>query len=119
VLTQQVGPNNWCELSCYFPGATAGNRSRVTDFGDIRGEYARGFEMAGLTVLRNEEHDYKVAYGSLGEMVFMLLVTPWTIPDFDVERDLDSLLTLEADCSTAEGLVMTWSRFLLVAEKLS
>jgi hypothetical protein len=52
-------------------------------------------------------------------MVFMLLITPWTIPDFDVERDLESLLALEADCSTDDGLVMTWSRFLIVAEKAS
>jgi SAM-dependent methyltransferase len=116
-VTQQVGPENWIELRRYFPSATEGNRSRMTDFGDIRGQYASGFESAGLTVTRDEAHDYKAAYGGLGEMVFMLLVTPWTIPDFDVERDLEALLTLEAECSTGDGLVMTWSRFLLVAEK--
>jgi SAM-dependent methyltransferase len=121
VVTQQVGPNNWIELERYFGKATAGNRgdSRLTDFGDIRGQYARGFASADLRVLRNEQHDYKVAYGSLGDLVFMLLITPWTIPDFDVERDLETLLTLEADCSTDDGLVMTWSRFLLLAEKPS
>ena len=118
VITQQVGPENWRELRRYFPSATAGIReSRVADFGDIRGRYASGFEAAGLRVTRNEEHDYRVAYGELGELVFMLLVTPWTIPDFDVERDLDALLALEADCRTDDGLAMTWSRFLLVAEK--
>jgi SAM-dependent methyltransferase len=117
VVTQQVGPENWCELRRYFPSATAGNRSRMTDFGDIRGGYARGFASAGLTVTRNEQHDYKVAYGSLCDLVFMLLITPWTIPDFDVERDLEALLALEAECSTEDGLVLTWSRFLLVAEK--
>ena len=119
VVTQQVGYNNWVELQRFFGGATAGNRgdSRLTDFGDIRGDYAGGFASAGLTVTRNEEHDYKVAYDSLGDLVFMLLITPWTIPDFDVERDLDALLALEEACSTTDGLVMTWSRFLLVGEK--
>jgi hypothetical protein len=117
VVTQQVGPENWRELQDYFSSATAGNRSRIEDFGDIRGDYAAGFESAGLTVTRDESHDYKVAYGGLGEMVFMLLVTPWTIPDFDVEGDLEALLALEAGCSTDDGLVMTWSRFLLLAEK--
>jgi SAM-dependent methyltransferase len=118
-VTQQVGPDNWIELQRYFGGATAGNRgdSRLTDFGDIRGEYASGFQSAGLRVVRNEQHDYKVAYEGLGDIVFMLLITPWTIPDFDVERDIDALLALEADCSTDDGLVMTWSRFLIVAEK--
>jgi SAM-dependent methyltransferase len=119
VVTQQVGPNNWIELERYFGNATAGNRgdSRLTDFGDIRGQYARGFASAGLRVVRSEQHDYKVAYGSLGDLVFMLLITPWTIPDFDVERDLEALLTLEADCSTDDGLVMTWGRFIIIAEK--
>lgn len=119
VLTQQVGNNNWVELQRFFGGATAGNRgeSRLADFGDIRGDYARGFASAGLTVTRNEEHDYRVAYDSLGDLVFMLLITPWTIPDFDVERDVDALLALEQACSTDQGLVITWSRFLLVAEK--
>jgi SAM-dependent methyltransferase len=119
VVTQQVGPENWCELQRYFGGATAGNRSdsRLTDFGDIRGQYAEGFESAGLRVARSEQHDYKVAYGDLGDFVFMLLITPWTIPDFDVERDLELLLSLEADCSTGDGLVLTWSRFLIVADK--
>ncbi len=118
VITQQVGPENWRELRRYFDSATAGNRgSRVADFGDIRGQYASGFAEAGLRVRRNEQQEYKVAYGSLEDMAFMLVVTPWTIADFDVEPDLEALLALEADCSTDEGLMMTWSRFLLVAEK--
>jgi len=119
VVTQQIGPENWSELRRYFGDATSSNRgnSRLADFGDIRGTYRRGFESAGLRVVRSEQHDYKVAYGSLGDLVFMLLITPWTIPDFDVERDLEALLALEADCSTDDGLVLTWSRFLLVAEK--
>ena len=109
VVTQQVGNDNWQELRRFFP--------RMTDFGDIRAEYTAEFEEAGLTVRRNERHDYRVAYEGLGDFVFMLLVTPWTIPDFNVDRDLDALLELEDECSTADGLVLTWSRFLLVAEK--
>ena len=109
VVTQQVGPNNWRELRPFFP--------RKADFGDIRGEYAGGFEAAGLVVTRNDERDYKVVYGSLGDLVFMLLVAPWEIPEFDVERDLDALLALEDACTTDDGLVMTWSRFVIVAER--
>jgi SAM-dependent methyltransferase len=108
-VTQQVGAENWRELRDHFP--------RRTDFGDIRGEYSRGFVQAGLRVVRDEQHHYRVAYGSLGDIVFMLLVAPWEIPDFDVERDLEALLELEEACSTEEGLIMTWSRFLLVAEE--
>ena len=119
VVTQQVGPNNWIELQRYFGDATSGNsgNSRLTDFGDIRGQYTLGFESAGLRIVRSEQHDYTVAYHDLGDFVFMLLITPWTIPDFDIGRDLEALLALEAGCSTDDGLVMTWSRFIIVAEK--
>jgi SAM-dependent methyltransferase len=119
IVTQQVGPENWRELRDYFGAATAGNRgeSRLADFGDIRGEYANGFASAGLHVLRSEQHDYRVAYDSLSTLVFMLLITPWTISDLDIERDLELLLQLEHDYSTTDGLVLTWSRFLIVAEK--
>ncbi len=109
VITQQVGRQNWHELRRYFP--------RKVDFGDLRGEYARGFEGAGLRVARDEQHEYRVAFASLGEIVFMLLIAPWEIPHFDVEKDIDGLLQLEAAQLTERGLELTESRFLLVAEK--
>jgi SAM-dependent methyltransferase len=109
VITQQVGKNDWKEVRKYFP--------RMTDFGDHRGEYAHGFEAAGLKLTTNLQHDFKVAYATLGDFVYMLAVTPWTVPGFDLEHDIDSLLSLDAECHTKDGLVLTESRFLLVAEK--
>ena len=107
-ITQQVGQSEWRELRSYFP--------RMTDFGDLRSTYSREFERIGLRV-ESTEHDYRVAYPSLGEIVFMLGVAPWTVPDFDLTRDLDSLLAFEAHCSTSEGIVVTESRFLIIARK--
>ena len=109
IVTQQVGRHDWRELDRHFP--------RKTDFGDLFGEYVRGFEANGLMVISSLEHDYKVAYPSLGEVVYMLAVAPWTVPDFDLERDLGALLALEAECQMEDGLVLTESRFLVVAEK--
>jgi len=109
-ITQQVGQSEWRELRSFFP--------RMTDFGDLRSTYSREFERMGLRV-ESAEHHYRVAYPSLGEIVFMLGVAPWTVPDFDVTKDLDSLLAFEAHCSTAEGLVVTESRFLMTARKPS
>ena len=108
VITQQVGANNWRELRRHFP--------RRTDFGDIYGDYTGGFAAAGLRVT-GRKHDYAVAYASLGDIVYMLTVSPWEIPDFDLERDLDALLALEADRRTEHGIVLTESRFIIVAEK--
>jgi SAM-dependent methyltransferase len=109
IITQQVGRDNWKELRWFFP--------RKTDFGDLRGQYAQGFQTAGLRVVTNLEHDCKVAFGILGDFVFMLAVTPWTIPEFSLERDIDSLLSLDKECHTANGLELTESRFLIIADK--
>lgn len=109
VVTQQVGRHQLWELRQYFP--------RMTDFGDQRWEYARGFEAGGLRVTIDREHDYKVAFGTLGDLVFLLCVTPWSIPDFDIERDLDALLALEGERLMEDGLVLTETRYLLVAQK--
>lgn len=111
VVTQQVGRDDWREVGEFFP--------RVRDFGDLRAEYARGFAAAGLEVFDDRAHEYRVALGSLGDLVYMLGVSPWLIPDFSLERDLDALLALEESCTQAAGLVLTESRFLLVASRPS
>ena len=108
-VTQQVGRHQLWELRRYLP--------RMRDFGDQRWEYARGLEEAGLVVTRSQEHDYKVAYRTLGDLVFLLCVTPWSIADFDIEGDLEALLAVERDLSAEEGVVVTETRYLLAAEK--
>ena len=109
VITQQVGRENWCELRRFFP--------RMADFGDLQRSYARGFEAAGLFVTHNMHHKFRTAFGSLGDVVYLLLVSPWTIPEFSIENDLDALLAFEDEYSGEEGLVLTESRFLLAATK--
>ena len=108
VVTQQVGRDNWRELRDYVP--------RMTDFGDIFGEYTSGFAAAGLRVVRSEQHDMQTAFGSLGELVYLLSVAPWVL-DFSLERDGEALLELEAARQMEDGLVLTESRFVIVAEK--
>ncbi|MGH2631858.1 MAG: class I SAM-dependent methyltransferase, partial [Tepidiformaceae bacterium] len=93
-LTQQVTPDVWSELRRFFP--------RATVFPDHYRGYARWFEAHGYGVTL-QRHDYRVAWASLGELVVNLLVTPWTIPDFDVARDIEALLALEAALTTPEG----------------
>ena len=108
-VTQQVGRDNWKELRSFFP--------RMTDPGDHRGEYAQGFQDAGLKIVTNLSHNYKLAYRTLGDFVFMLAVTPWTVPGFSLERDIDSLISLDKEYHTANGLELTQSRFLIIADK--
>jgi len=108
VVTQQVG-DNWSELRRFFP--------RAPDFSNIYPEYVRGFETVSLRLIQNIQHYYKVAYQGLGELVYLLSVAPWEVPGFAVERDLDALLSLESELSKPEGLVLTESRFLIIAQK--
>ena len=107
-LTQQVGRRNWSELAPHFP--------RLHDWGDHVGGYSDELRALGFNVTVHE-HRERVACPSLGEFVYMLAVANWTIPDFDVERDIDALLALEQDCLTDEGFVVTEDRFLLTARK--
>src|SRR3989449_4259593 len=109
VVTQQVGRDNWSELRSFFP--------MMTDFGDLYGDYVRGFESAGLQIIWKNGNVHRVAYRGLGELVFLLAISPWSFPGFSPEHDLDALLALESECLTEDGLVLTESSFLIIAEK--
>jgi SAM-dependent methyltransferase len=109
-LTQQVVPDTWPELRDFFP--------RATVFPDHYREYAGWFERHSYE-LALRRHDYRVAWDTLGDVALHLLIAPWTLPDFDIERDLDALIALEAALTTPEGIVMHDGRYLLEARKPS
>jgi hypothetical protein len=108
VVTQQCGHDDWAELWPFFP-----NRH---EFGDHFRAYAEGFRAAGMAVSATR-HYRKVAYRTLGDVVYLLLLSPWWLPGFDPEREIDTLLALEDALRTHEGIVVTESRYLLTAAK--
>src|SRR5207249_4465947 len=84
VLTQQVGRSRWRELRPFFP--------RMQDFGDLFHRYEHGLETSGLTIVQARTHDWKAAYRTLGDIVFLLCIAPWEIPHFDpLDADLPAL----------------------------
>ena len=108
LATQQVGMHNNHELRAFFP--------RMNDSNDNFAQFRQ--ELGALSFeVESQDHDFKVAYSSLGDFVYLLCVTPWTIPGFDVERDLEALLAFEADRLTEDGIVVTECRLLLTARK--
>ena len=115
VLTQQVGRNQWQEIVPFFPMTSPEGND------DLLRTYRAGFERAGLTVAVDESHDTPVAYHSLGDIVYMMTVVmpQWREHGFDLERDLDALLALERDLSGEKGIVLTESRFVIEAAKVS
>ena len=110
LFTQQIGANFWKELLEFFPRARPGS-------GRLFERYVRGLENAGLVITRAEEHDTNVAFRSLGDLGYMLAVTPWTIPGFDLDRDLDTLLALERSLKRDDGIVLTEGFFAIEARK--
>lgn len=108
LVTRQVGIANWPEIHEHFP--------RATKWDDHESRYSRDLKALGLEV-ETKDHHCRVAYRSLADVAFVLAVTPWTIPDFDVEKDFVALQALERSCLGPEGLILTEHRYLLTASK--
>ncbi len=108
IVTQQVNPDYWPELTEFFPHRQV--------FPDHFTEYSAAFEAAGLSVKRSR-HEHRVAFATLGDVVFKLLTAPWTIPGFDPVMEIDALLALEDACGTSDGIVLTEGYYLIEAER--
>jgi len=63
------------------------------------------------------QHSRRVAYQQLGHLVYFLVAAPWTIPDFDLEADLEALLAVEYQLGGPDGIILTDPRYLLEARK--
>ena len=111
--TEQVSRDHWRELQRYFPRATAG-------VGEIFGGHLPELEPNGLEVVDFQSETVPAAYADLGNMLYMLCITPWTISGFDpLGSDLEPLLALERDLTTADGIILTQGHELLEARKLA
>ena len=109
VLTQQVHPDYHAELRAYFP--------RMSVFEQHDRTYPAGFMAAGLEMITRQKHSGRVAYRQLGHLVYCLAAAPWTIPDFDLETDLEALLAVEQTLGGPEGIVLSDPRYVLEARK--
>ncbi len=107
-LTQQVAGRQWEELRAFFP--------RMTVWPDHFTGYRREFEALGY-VVEARQHSWRTAYATLGDLVYTLLVCSWEIPGFDPVREIDDLLAMEDAHRTDEGIVLTLSRYLMIARK--
>ena len=108
VVTQQCGPHDWPELSRYLP---------MVEFPDHYRAYQEGFGAAGLVVEEARWHEERVAFETLGDLVYMLLLMPWSLPAFDPVAQIDALLGIEEELGTDDGIVVTEVRYLIQARK--
>jgi SAM-dependent methyltransferase len=108
-LTQQVHGENWKELRRFFPR-----------MGDPKAEveqYQRGFHQDGLTIIQAQVHKTRVAFRNIGEIAYILTVTPWTVPGFDIKKDVEALVRLEKELMDREGIILTHARFMIEVQK--
>jgi hypothetical protein len=64
-----------------------------------------------------QRHQFRVAFPSLASLVQFLVVAPWTVPEFSVERDLQALRAIERELKTPDGIVFSDGRYLIRADK--
>ncbi len=108
-VTQQVAYDSWCEVHDYFP--------RATRFPNHFIEYSGALETLGFNIERAETFSYAVTFAGLPSLVYMLTRDIWTVPDFDVEADLQALRAMESELSGPNGIAMTEGRYIMIARK--
>jgi SAM-dependent methyltransferase len=108
-ITQQVDEENWRELVPHFP--------RMQRFAGLYQHLRNGLEVAGLVIGDGGRHLYEAVYSGVEDVVRMLVLAPWKVPDFGVEQDIDALVALERELATPDGIRLTEGRFLIVARK--
>jgi SAM-dependent methyltransferase len=109
VLTQQVHEDSWPELRRFFP--------RKPVFPAHFALYRDGFQAGGLEIMHAEEH-WRQTWWEIGQLVCMLCVAPWEIPDFDpLGNDLDALLALQREASSPDGIRLSEGLYIIEARK--
>ena len=104
-LTQQVIPDYLHELSAIFPD--------MTRFPNHFSEYQSSFIEAGLTIEYAYEHHPLIKFRELGHLVYHLVATPWTIPNFSVHSHLKGLLQLDQQIRNGQELVFTSGNYIM------
>lgn len=108
-LTQQVIHDFMWELREVLPDMTVFPHHYL--------EYQEGFADAGLSVKRAEEFRYKIRFNELGHLVYQLVATPWTVPEFDVDSHLDALCVLDERLKKGGELLFTAGYYLMEVQK--
>ena len=98
-------PDYLHELSTTFPD--------MTRFPNHFSEYQDSFIEAGLTIEYAREYRQPIRFRELGHLVYHLVATPWTIPNFSVHSHLKGLLQLDQKIRNGQELVFTSGNYIM------
>lgn len=110
-ITQQVGGHDVAQLNRALgapPGRYAG--------WDLATAAAQ-LEEVGLAVAERREGHAPATFHDIGAVVLFLRITPWQVPNFDLDRYGHRLRELHGAMSAGSPLEVTCHRFLLTAQR--
>lgn len=109
-LTQQVGGDNLADLAEAFGAGLAYPDNTL-------GRVREDLTALGFDVRRCQPWQGSVTFRDAGAVVYFLKVIPWVVADFDVDRHVDVLASLQARADSGQQLRFTYTRFLVEAMK--
>ena len=111
-LTQQVGANNDDGLREFFLN------DKVSEYSEWTADFAANqLENNGFKILKKKECFPITRFFDVGAIVFYLLVAPWEIPGFTVEKYRDKLFELHSKISDKGYIDYVSHRFLIKSSK--
>ncbi len=112
-LAQHVGPSSAFELIEFFVGPTTAQQRRGRHPDDEVG----AAEAAGLEVLDLRTARLRMEFFDVGAVVWILRKCVWWVPDFDVDRYRDRLLTMDEIIRRDGSFVAHSTRHLIRARR--
>ena len=113
-LTQQVGGNNLQDFAEEF------EPDKPLPFLKLTFDYwKQEIQGAGFKLMEAEEWHGKMEFMDVGAIVYFIRAIPWTVPGFELEKNMCHLEKLHHKLESGERLVFTQVRFLFQAEKPS
>ncbi|MYW00105.1 methyltransferase domain-containing protein [Streptomyces sp. SID3343] len=110
-VTQQVGGRDLAELNAAL--AAPAHAYAAWDLEAAAAELTE----AGFDVTWRDEALAPSAFHDIGALVLFLRITPWHVPDFDVDTYAEPLRALHAQLSEGRPLQASCHRFALIARR--
>ena len=109
-VTQQVGSNNALEINRILGQAPGVSKEWTMSVA------TKTLEAQGFKILRATEEFPSMRFLDVGALVYYLKAIPWQVPEFDVNAQLHTLLSIHEGMQREGGLNVSAHRFIIDAE---
>lgn len=74
---------------------------------DFFSNHRDSFSQPGMYMIRAEEYRDEIRFTELGHLAYQLVATPWTVPGFTIDTQIDGLVALNEKLMAGEHLVFS------------